>query len=300
MNINEFLVKLFGSADSSAEYEQVEQWKDETKANAKSLQDMLQVNTESENLSGYKNFDIEQALNVNLKMIEEDVQGQDTRQKKGTTKTVALLVALLLLLAGGLYTINKLANTEDYQYASTPGKTMLQNGVAVTLNDNSTFAYHHKTNNLMLNGEAHFDVAKQELPFIITTEHGNITVLGTEFNVKATSEDTEVFMYQGIVRFDKEEQSVSLKEGDLLVASRDLHVSHKVPSQVYSYWQNGRLDYKNVPLTNVLDDINRLYGKSLSAASVNSDEILITSSFEGNTLEEIIMILEKIANVSIK
>ena len=300
MNINEFLVKLFGSADSSAEYDQVEQWKEETMANAKSLQDMLQVNTESEGLSGYKSFDVEQALNSNMKMIEEDLLLQDTRLKKPKTKIVALVVALLLLIAGGVYTVTKWGDTEDYQYANTPGKTILQNGVSVTLNENSTLAYNHNTNNLTLKGEAHFDVAKQEIPFVISTDHGHINVVGTEFNVKTNSEETEVFMYKGVVRFDNEEQSISLTKGDLLVANKDLNVSHEMASQVYSYWQNEKLDYKNVPLTNVLHDINRLYGKSLSAASVNSDEILITSSFDGNTLEEIIMILEKIANVSIK
>jgi len=297
MNINEFLVKLFGSANSNAEYEQIEHWKEEGLANAKSLQEMLKVNTDASGLSDYKTYDVEQAMMLNMEMLEQELPVKKTRNLK---KVFTGLVSVLLLLALAGFAYSYFSKSPVLQYASTAGPSLLKNGTEVKLNERSNYTYDHESNTLELSGEAHFDVAKQESPFVITTENGTITVLGTKFNVVATDESTQVYMYEGVVKYNLNGKEVTLREGDFVEADKELKILNNQNAQVFSYWHTGKLEYKNVALDIVLRDINRIYGKSLTAHGVDAKEILISSSFAGNSLKEIVMIIEKIANVSIK
>jgi transmembrane sensor len=73
----------------------------------------------------------------------------------------------------------------------------LSDGTIVTLNAGSRLKYDNRfgiTNRLvLLEGEAYFKVAKDnERPFTVRTSHLNVMALGTEFNVKAYSDDKKI------------------------------------------------------------------------------------------------------------
>jgi transmembrane sensor len=73
----------------------------------------------------------------------------------------------------------------------------LSDGTAVTLNAGSRFKYDNrfgiKDRVVQLEGEGYFKVAKDaERPFIVKTSYLSVTALGTEFNVKAYSDDKTI------------------------------------------------------------------------------------------------------------
>lgn len=302
MNINDFLVKLFGSSNSQEEFEQIEHWKNEGLDNARSLQEMLHINKQTEDLKGYKSFNVEAALLNNMNQLEEEskVDSKKSSNTNSIKRPILIIASILFLSIVGYFTYTSLSIEEAVFYAETPGTEIIENGSEIHLNEGSFYTYKSTNNFLKLTGEAQFDVSKQDKPFNIETAHGTITVLGTKFNVKTSTDETSIYMHEGVIEFNKEGEKIQLSKGQFLKINGEQILSTDMNAQVISYWMNEKLDYKNVALTNVLDDINRLYNKSLKAQNVNSDEIFITSSFDGNSLEEIILILETISNVTIE
>ena len=74
---------------------------------------------------------------------------------------------------------------------------ILPDGSSVLLNRHSSLSYpkRFKSDNreVQLTGEAYFEVSKdQKHPFIVQTEHINVQVLGTHFNVDAYRNSPEV------------------------------------------------------------------------------------------------------------
>ena len=67
----------------------------------------------------------------------------------------------------------------------------LADGSKVILNSESKISFDRDYNvehrSLKLEGEAYFDITESNMPFIIETDHGKITVLGTIFNVYSLS-----------------------------------------------------------------------------------------------------------------
>jgi ferric-dicitrate binding protein FerR (iron transport regulator) len=86
----------------------------------------------------------------------------------------------------------------------------LSDGTAVTLNAGSRLKYDNrfgmKDRVVQLEGEGYFKVAKDvERPFIVKTSHLNVTALGTEFNVKAYSDDKtiETTLVEGSLKIEE-------------------------------------------------------------------------------------------------
>ncbi|MHA4808816.1 FecR family protein [Flavitalea flava] len=124
------------------------------------------------------------------------------------------------------------------QSGNEPRKTaMLPDGSVVTLHSNSRLTLasgFNKTNReLILSGEAFFDVSQDALhPFIVHTDHVNIEVLGTLFNVQAYPGDahTETSLFKGkvavYVKGHPDQRVILLPSQKSVIAN---HTEKKVP-----------------------------------------------------------------------
>lgn len=85
------------------------------------------------------------------------------------------------------------------------------------MNHHSTISYQHDftPRTVSLTGEAFFTVTPGESVFTVVTDHGDIRVLGTEFNVKTTSNQVAVDVKKGLVelktKFDKSKVKKGIK-----------------------------------------------------------------------------------------
>ncbi|MCL3780769.1 DUF4974 domain-containing protein [Prolixibacteraceae bacterium JC049] len=149
----------------------------------------------------------------------------------------------------------------------------LSDGTKVWLNAGSRFAFPQKFEGkyrkVHLDGEGYFEVAKMKHhPFILTSNHANIEVLGTKFNVST---------------YDADDYSETvLLEGSVKVMGRNKLLNEKViiePGQSATYnttekkmavveieepekniaWINGWYEYKDVSLDKVLKKLERYY-----------------------------------------
>lgn len=92
---------------------------------------------------------------------------------------------------------------------------ILPDGSQVYLNHQSTLSYNEDFNPRTVNliGEAFFKVVSDESVFTVSTTHGDIEVLGTEFNVAATSNQVVVDVKKGLVELKTAFNKSKVKKG---------------------------------------------------------------------------------------
>lgn len=128
----------------------------------------------------------------------------------------------------------KLLAAVEYTIINCPsGKTIthtLPDGTKVWLNTNTTLrymvAFTHYKRQVELDGEAYFDVARDEQrPFVVVTDSSETRVLGTRFNVDA-------YKGTGVLK-------VSLLDGAVLIGKRDASTHKKLAPGEQSVFKNG-------------------------------------------------------------
>lgn len=101
------------------------------------------------------------------------------------------------------------ATTDDYQ------ALVLPDGSEVYLNHHSRLSYEgdFEPRTVHLEGEGFFKVVHGTTPFSVITPRGEITVLGTEFSVKSTSEAVAVDVKKGSVALRTAYDESQIKKG---------------------------------------------------------------------------------------
>ena len=171
---------------------------------------------------------------------------------------LAIAASLLLLL------INKFSFNSTVNYntglAQVDNITLPDNSV-VKLNSESKLSYNESKfiNNrtLELKGEAFFEVQKGS-EFIVNTELGNVTVLGTSFNVKVRNNHFAVECITGSVKVKNRQNEVILKPNQSCESNRNGQLEMAENSERYS-WINGKYSYHNRKLSEVIDDFQRQF-----------------------------------------
>lgn len=116
---------------------------------------------------------------------------------------------------------------------------VLPDGSQVYMNRHSTISYMEDftPRTINLQGEAFFTVVPSESIFIVTTQHGDVVVLGTEFNVKATSKQITVDVKKGVVELKTAYDSSTIKKGIKAIYKDGEKVVQKVKSdKKYRKW----------------------------------------------------------------
>jgi len=129
-----------------------------------------------------------------------------------TVKPFGLFI-LLLMLSASCSNIS-VETKGNYDLAELP------DGSVVYINENSSIQYdkNFSPRTVNLDGEAFFSVVPGETPFVVTCEHGKITVAGTEFDARSTSDELVVEVEKGKVEVEANGQEVKkLKRGDRAV-----------------------------------------------------------------------------------
>ena len=109
----------------------------------------------------------------------------------------------------------------------------LPDGSIAFLNHNSAVGYDKEFSprTLEVQGEVFLSVVERETPFVVKSQHGDITVLGTEFNVKSQAEELEVEVEEGIVELKTMAQSDKVKRGEAAVYKKTENEFKKVKAE---------------------------------------------------------------------
>lgn len=159
--------------------------------------------------------------------------------------------------------MNELYVPRKGEYALT-----LSDGTRVFLNSDSKLVYPvafgNGTREVVLQGEAYFDVAKDEKhPFVVRTGELSVRVLGTAFNLSSYPGDDWIHatLVRGCVQVRKGEQELLLKPGEQARFDRKSGEMDKytVNTALYTSWKDGLFVFERQRLEDMLTVLSRWY-----------------------------------------
>lgn len=184
----------------------------------------------------------------------------------------------------------------------------LPDGSTVILNCLSSLSYPQtmdgSTREVVLNGEAYFDVAKNpKSTFIVKAENIEVKVLGTKFNINAyeDKENITTTLFEGIVSVGIHARNPSkLKPGEQAIFSKK---TKELETRVLSHpaeeeaWRNDVLVFDNEKLANILETLSRQYGVKFEIDNKQLEQLRITARFDTSvSIQNALNILSQSAN----
>ncbi|MCV2484352.1 FecR family protein [Flavobacterium sp. SH_e] len=189
-------------------------------------------------------------------------------QKKTSTKVVPLYkkwafkAAAIFVLALGISFAIKVfvPQTETADFGKKTAFSLPDNS-EVVLNSGSEIHYKKwnwdKNRHLELKGEAYFKVAKGR-KFEVQTNLGKVTVLGTQFNVKARKNRFDVVCYEGRVKVNYNNIQVLLTHGQSVRFENGKQIQRTV-NALQPEWMNDQICFYKENIRSLLDEVERQY-----------------------------------------
>jgi len=190
----------------------------------------------------------------------------------------------------------------------------LPDDTRVTLDAGSTLHYPDRfgeqERQVYLNGEGFFEVtASKETPFYIHTAEAAISVLGTKFNVRAWQQNKKVTLtvLEGKVSFQPENVDDPMAK---VIVSRGQYseiIENSYPSNPQYIdtkrnlsWLDREMYFQNVPLLEVLDQLERWYDLEIILTDVSIANNRVTIFIEPKEIEEILEVISLMNNIRYK
>lgn len=176
------------------------------------------------------------------------------------------------------------SKTRQYAVLSTPNggnyTITLPDGTTVWLNAASTLryplAFTGDSREVVLDGEAYFEVHKNhKQPFIVVSHGQQVTVLGTTFNINAYLDEGEIAttLVEGAVEVTKQgaDGPQRLYPGQQAVFKNNKFDIKPVDVEYYTNWRTGKFTFDRVKLSIVLRHIERWYDVEFVGSSTIGD-----------------------------
>jgi transmembrane sensor len=216
---------------------------------------------------------------------------------------IAASVGISIGLLAGITWYFK-SQPSDYQTAFGENKAItLPDGSIVKLNANSNLKISkdwsgEQTREVWLTGEAFFTVTKHpnkgNAKFIVHTNHLDVEVLGTEFNVAYSDSATNVTLNSGKIKLDVHgngnSETILMKPGEQVVYSSNSQKAHKkeVHAESVSAWVNSHWILESTPLSEVAAKIKQTFGLDVVIADPQLASEQMTGVIVTNNLDEVL------------
>ena len=176
------------------------------------------------------------------------------------------IAASFILAIGAFFLFQQNTNQISIATSLAEVRTVnLPDGSVVHLNAESSVSFPENgwsdSREVKLSGEAFFEV-KRGSSFSVITALGNVQVLGTSFNVRVRDGLMQVACKTGKVKVTSADGlSEEIITPGLAVNIEKGKVSDPLEMRLdrMDSWRNGQYDYESIPLSQVLDEVKRLY-----------------------------------------
>lgn len=240
------------------------------------------------------------------------------RQSATRTRRPArwLAAASVVLLVGlGLWLFREPLRYR--QYTAAYGETrsfQLPDGSHVTLNANTTlsvprFGFGRRSREVRLAGEAVFSVVhtRDHTPFrVVTDNHLEVRVLGTEFSVFARPRGTRVVLTRGKVQVQhtagrQPARTLTMKPGEIASLSTrgQLTVTTTAVPENHTAWARKQFVFENTSLQEITTMLLENYGVRVKIEDTGMARQTISGSFTAQTAEELLEALAEMLNLDL-
>ena len=244
----------------------------------------------------YKSYQkiIDATQNFEAPNFNKDAVFQKIKEKTNTKKVKKLIpnwmyaaAASIVILISTVFYLTESNETFSTSFGEQLAVT-LPDGSEVLLNSKSSLSYKKSDwfdgkRTLELNGEGYFKVQKGS-KFTVNSTNGNVSVLGTQFNVKTDVSYFEVLCYEGKVKVENKQETAILTQG-LSFRKIGVNVSEK-GSFINSKpnWISGESSFNNTPLQFVLNELEKQYQVKISTSNIDVNT-LFTGTFTNKNLD---------------
>lgn len=191
-----------------------------------------------------------------------------------------LAAAIAVLMVASYFYLGTLDKSISTQYAENK-EVVLPDASQIILNAESSVSYSEKNwdteRNIALLGEAYFKVAKGKR-FTVATDHGTVTVLGTQFNVENRKDFFEVTCFEGLVSVTYNNKETKLPAGSSFLAINGKEISVTGPDTNAPSWIHKESSFKSIPLHYVLNEFQRQHNITVETNDIDTKQ-LFTGTF---------------------
>ena len=197
----------------------------------------------------------------------------------------AIAASMLLML--GVYQPSLRCWQADYCTAIGESRTVsLADGSEITLNSDTALnvAYRDDVRQIELtHGEAYFSVQRNPAqPFVVASHYATARVLGTRFIVRQDGHSDTVTVISGVVEVSGDRQSPAklLANQQLEVGLQTTDTVRPVAAIVAAAWLKGHALFDNVPLPDVLAELNRYRPGAIMLSNNQLKDLRVSGRFD--------------------
>jgi transmembrane sensor len=251
---------------------------------------------EADESTGWKNLSAR--MNSDQTILPESLfkikKNHFIRNFSGIAASITILIAVGYLVLFNNKNIYKTAYDEQKQ-------VKLKDGTEVFLKPQTTIRIASDFNESeriisMDEGEASFEVMHRDNPFIIKAGPVRIQDLGTNFTVRKDKEKIYVEVKSGKVAFivNETNETKELTAGmNVTFGIYDKKLGDIIDTKTGQISQQMLLNFDNVPLSEVIYTVHKIYGNKIGIADSTIGKKRLTADFNGVSFENIIAIICK-------
>ena len=225
--------------------------------------------------------------------ITNDTSGGELKYETGSTEDSTIIAYNTLIVPkGGEYMVR------------------LPDGSQVWLNSETTIRFPVRfaagKREVQLCGEAFFKVCRDTTaPFQVSTENGEITVLGTSFNVSTYREDNywQITLVEGSVRIAEQGRTVVLKPSEQYTVGRcsGQRKVVAVDAGLYTSWVDGKFYFKAYTFEEIVKKLERWYDFTMVYQDEEVKQMRFTGSINKHSpVTEVLRFLEMTTGIRFK
>lgn len=292
-HIESLIIRSLDHSLEAEDQQQLQAWLEEDTDHRRYYETLQQT----WDLTGTHDAAFEPDVDDNWSRFQQKLEQPPMQVTRGNNRRnvlrVAAGIAILLGAATLYFVLNNQREITVLTAAREKKSVVLPDGSKVFMNRNSSLRYASNLTGperaIYLEGEAYFDVAKQEArPFVVYANGTQTQVLGTTFDVKAyTARPVEISVLTGKVAVSKKTAASNIgTEKLILTQGRKAIFKEDAPTEENAIrdpnlmaWKDNKLVFDHVALSEVFTTLESYYGVHIEARDSSLAEKTLMTVF---------------------
>ncbi len=301
--IHTSIIRLFIGEASPEEKKSIGDWLSQSPENQKFYNDLKEIWLQSGVANNSDQYGLEKAI-VRFRNRINKSKKLESRQKfiRNTLKYAAIILLLISLpisffvgkgwveFPDSYTTITCALGDKTEMILPDNSKVWLNSGSKLRFNNN----FKKGERQVFLEGEAFFSVEKDKNnPFVVKANEINIEVLGTEFNLKAYSEEGKVSatLIEGSIKMASPYNKTKIEPGQKVVYNRktqQMALTQMADILQETEWKEGRLVFRNESLAEMELKLERWFDVDIVFADDAVKQRKFTGILERESILEVV------------
>lgn len=269
------LAKYLAGAISAEEMTAIMQWSSQSEENKHLFSELSKLRA----ADNFVKYNDPARIDAALKVVNSRINSKKKYTLLLSVMKYAAIVAVVVALAisGYFYLKPEKYYTIAVSADTNVKRVLLADGTKVWLHSSSSLqvpmSFLKKNRNVLLKGEAFFDVAKKKIPFNVFTKYVGVRVLGTAFDVKVNeqSKSVETTLVRGhIALLDQTgTQVMKMEPGEKVTYTNDdnQYLTEDVDANLCAAWRLNQTIFENTTLREIAKKLSLKYNVNVNIES---------------------------------